>query len=138
MQSFTIDASVVLKWISREHEFNLEQAKQIFINAVQKKYTLITPSLLKAEISNILLKKKKLSVPQIKKGLSIIKKANLIYTELHDSLIDKSVLLAQEYNLSVYDGIYLATAELSKTLLISDDEKGHGKINNVILLKNFK
>ena len=49
-----------------------------------------------------------------------------------------AIKLAHQYDLSVYDGIYLATADQSKTQLISDDEKGHGKIKKVILIKDFK
>ena len=137
MQIFTIDASVALKWVTHEKELNLEQAKYIFMKSVKRNITLIAPTLLKAEVANILLKKKKLSMASTKKALMIIKKANVIFTELNDSLINVSLYFADKYNLSVYDGIYLATSHLSQTPLISDDEKGHGKIKEVVLLKNF-
>lgn len=138
MKSYTIDASVALKWVSHEKEFNLETAKQIFISGVQRKIALIAPTLLKAEVANILLKKKKLTVANTKKALEIIKKANVIFTELNDPLIKISLKFAKKYDLSVYDGIYLAVSQLSRSPLISDDEKGHGKIKEVLLLKSIK
>lgn len=137
MNSFTIDASVVLKWVTYENELNLESAEQIFKNGLLKKLTLVAPTLLKAEVSNILLKKKKLTVSRIKNALKLISKTNMIFAELNNSLINKAIILAKKYDLSVYDGIYLATSELSRAPLITDDEKGLGKINKVILLKNY-
>ena len=138
MQTFTIDASIALKWVTFEKELYLDKAKQIFINGVKKKIILISPTLLKAEVANILLKKKKFSVRNVQKALRNIISANIIFTELNDSLINKAISLAKKYDLSVYDGIYLATSEFSKALLLSADEKGHGKIKEVILLKNLK
>ena len=138
MQSFTIDAPVVLKWISHKNEPHLEQAKYFFLNGIQRKIHLIAPSLLKAEVTNILLKKKKLSVVHTRKALKIIGKSNIIFTELSDSLVIIAIKLAHQYDLSVYDGIYLACAEQSESILITDDEKGLGKINKVILLKNLE
>lgn len=138
MQSFTIDASVALKWVSGKDELLLEKAKNVFTQAVNKEITLITPTLLKAEVTNILLKKKKISVKDVQKALTIINRTNIIYVELTDKLIKKAIAQADKYDLSVYDGIYLACANLSKTALISADVKGHGKIKNVILLKDFR
>lgn len=138
MQSFTIDASIALKWVSYENELHIDKAKQIFISGVKKKIILISPTILKAEVANILLKKKKLSVKNIYKALNNIFNSNIIFTELNDSLIYKALKLAEKYDLSVYDGIYLATSEFSKAPLISADEKGHGKVKEVIMLKNFK
>ena len=71
MQIFTIDASVALKWVTHEKELNLEQAKYIFMKSVKRNITLIAPTLLKAEVANILLKKKKLSMASTKKALMI-------------------------------------------------------------------
>jgi predicted nucleic acid-binding protein len=137
MKTFTIDASVVLKWFSEENELYIAESRKVFINSVKRKITLLAPTLLKAEVSNILLKKKGFSKTQIQEALSIINKTHIVYIELSDSLIHKAVSEASKYNLSVYDGIYSAVALLSRTNLISDDNKGHGKLENVILLKDF-
>jgi len=62
MQSFTVDASIALKWVSLEKELYLDKARLLFTKAVKKEIILIAPTLLKAEFANVLLKKKKLSV----------------------------------------------------------------------------
>jgi len=121
-----------------EKELYLDKARLLFTKAVKKEIILIAPTLLKAEFANVLLKKKKLSVASCQKALQIINKANIIYTELTDLLIKMAIKLAAKYELSVYDGIYIATAEFTSSRLVSDDEKGHGKIKDVILLKDLE
>ena len=125
--------------ISAENgEKDPESAKRIFELAVERKIQLISPTLLKAEVANVLLKKKKLDPEDVKIVFSIIAKTGLVYTGLSDKLILEAITVADKYDLSVYDGIYLACAKFSGTTLISADEKGHGKIEGVILLKDFK
>lgn len=93
---------------------------------------------MKAEITNILLKKKKISAKNTQKAIEVINKTNLLYIELTDKITNEAIRQADKYDLSVYDGIYAACAKFSKTLLISADEKDHGKLKNVILLKDFR
>lgn len=138
MNSITVDASIVLKWISIKNEPYLDKAQDLFNSAVERKIILCAPTLLKLEVTNILLKKKKLTTKECQKALNIIQNANISYVELTDTLVNDSTEKADRYNLSVYDGIYVAVSEFLGNQLLSADEKGHGKIKNVLLLKDFE
>ena len=138
MKIYTIDASVVIKWVSKEREEQLAKAHDLYKQAIENKIRLIAPSLLQLEVSNILLKKKKLKPNTIIKLWKLINEAMILYIDLSENILKKTLLLAEKNNLSVYDGLYLAIAHESKTKLISADVKGHGKIREVVLLKNWK
>ncbi len=137
MNVYTIDASVVIKWVSRKREQQLVKARDLYQQAVEGKVKLVAPSLLQVEVSNILLKKKKLKPNTIIKLWQLINEAMILYVDLSETILKKSLSLAEKYDLSVYDGLYLAVAHESKTKLISADVKGHGKIGEVVLLENW-
>lgn len=137
MKIYTIDASVVVKWVSKERERQLTKAHDLYQQAVEGKIKLIAPSLLQIEVSNILLKKKKLKPNTIIKLWRLINEAMILYVDLSETILKRSLSLADKNNLSVYDGLYLAIAHESKTKLISADVKGHGKIREVVLLENW-
>ena len=137
MQSFTIDASIALKWVSTKNESNISEAGQLFARAINRKIVFSAPTLLKVEVANILLKKKKIRVKECHEAIETINKANISYIELTDTLVKEAVRQSSKYNLSVYDGVYVATSYFLENQLLSADEKGHGKIKGVILLKNL-
>ena len=137
MDFYTIDASVVIKWVSRQREQQLVKARDLYKQAVEGKIKLVAPSLLQVEVSNILLKKKKLKPNTIVKLWQLINEEMILYVDLSETILKKSLSLAEKHDLSVYDGLYLAIAHESKTKLISADVKGHGKIGVVVLLENW-
>jgi predicted nucleic acid-binding protein len=137
MQHFTVDASVILKWIGGDNEPDYDQAKILFDQNWNQLISLIAPDLLKIEVANVLLKKKHLSPHEVHQFIRLLDQSNTLFIPTTNSLLDLATKLAHQYDLSVYDGIYLATAQESDTMLISADTKHHGPLPQVILLSDL-
>jgi predicted nucleic acid-binding protein len=137
-----VDTSVSVKWFLTDDERFTDKAENILIDYYKNKIRIISPQLMLFEISNVL--KNKISENEIKKAniMDILFNMGIIcITDINT--LENAVKNAYEYNLSVYDGIFLATAQHYRGKLVTDDEKlfknysRKSKDNGVILLKDY-
>ena len=63
-----IDASVVLKWFDLADEEGRELARRVYSDIVEGKVKAAAPEFLMVEVVNILIRKKKVSGENLKKG----------------------------------------------------------------------
>lgn len=136
---FVLDASVIIKWYVEEGEQNLEKSDRILKLLEDGRIGLVEPDLVWMEIANVLSVSKKWRTEQVRIGLSRLEELNLRMIRAEGKLVGDAVEYSQQYQISVYDGIYLAVAKNAGGKLISDNTKHHGKIKDgsVILLKDF-
>lgn len=122
MNQLVLDSSVIIKWFSSDKEEHFETAKNLFLAAVERRIEIYVPELLIYEISNVLLKSKKLAPEEIKKSISHLRKLNLHIITLNRQLEQRMIEYAGKFNLTSYDAVYLALSDMLQINLISCDK----------------
>lgn len=117
-----IDASVVIKWVRDGEEFQ-ESALRILNNHVDRREEIVAPDLLLYEVINALITKARTSWSVIHKSLDIIIQAHImLYHPSEDDVVLASKL-ALKYKTTLYDMLYVVTAERFDTIFVTADEK---------------
>ena len=139
MLTFVLDTSVIVKWFHQEDESHVKQALQILQELQDEKITIILSSLVIVELLNALVKGGHFSQNEVKITLQKLFKLPLIFHDKNLHLIETTAEFMSKYNITSYDALFLAMAKQEKCKLISDDNKGHGKITDgsVIMLKDY-
>ena len=138
-----LDTSVIVKWFFKDDEKNIKKADLILKQYLNNEIKIIIPELSAFELANVLRNK--------------IQKYQNVNLEIIDRLynlgiifnIDKEILkiatkIAADINESVYDCIFIATAERFNCKLVTDDNslflnyKGYSNRKiEIILLQNY-
>lgn len=132
-QKKVVDASVILKWFIKEKDS--EKALELREDYIFGRIILIVPELMFLEVINAL-RYKKLNPEKI----SYVNKS-LWESEFHihksdQFIIEKAINIAIEYNITIYDALYVSIAQLHNAFLITADSKLY-KIPNVIALEKI-
>jgi predicted nucleic acid-binding protein len=140
MTKYVVDASVCLKWVIKENDF--ETARNILRRAHDGEFSLLAPELLVYEIVNALssgVLRGKFTKAQ---SLAIIKEfLTVIPTTI--TLVDKLPVCIEnclKYGISGYDSAYVTLAKDNGLVLISSDLKLVTKINDpavAVFLNDF-
>lgn len=113
-----VDASVAVQWIAEEDTSSLSET-------LLTRSDLVAPDLLLIEVANALRRKVyvgDISIDHAKAGLQFIReKVQLERTSAE--ILDRALELAELMYHPVYDCIYLAMAERSKTILVTYDQE---------------
>lgn len=139
VKTYVLDTSVVLKWYNQENEKNTAPALQILQDFKEEKIDLIFPDLLPVEVANAFLKGKKLPAKEVKNIIRNLFALPVIIKEPTANAVLQAVELVEKTNITMYDALFIATAQIENCLLISDDQKGHGKFNKdvVMMLRSY-
>ena len=132
-QKKVIDASVILKWFSKE--IDSDKALKLKESHLSKEFILITPEFLILEIMNALRYKEK-DKNKVKEANKALQDIQLNTKLLTKELIDKAIENSYEYNITIYDSLYIALAQFNGCPLITADKELY-KIPNVIPLENY-
>ncbi len=119
-QAKVLDASVVVKWFSEEE--NSDKAINLKESYLNGEIILIIPILTKIEILNAL-RYKKNSEEYLKKVNEDLENLQIKIAEINNNLLDKAVEISLKYNLTIYDSIYVAIAQLYGCQLITADKE---------------
>lgn len=140
MITYILDTSVVLKWFNQTGENDVNLARKIYSDFTSGNIRVIIPSLLFLELLNVLLKAKKINARQITKLVKNLFLLPFVIKAPTETVLEKACHLAEKYELTVYDGLFLALAQEENCQLISADIKDHGKISNgsVLLLSDYQ
>jgi len=132
-QEKVIDASVVVKWFSKEK--NSDKAVKIKDDFLKGELSLIAPDLIISEVLNALRYKKK-----NEKELIFTNKTlwdfGLKLEHINQDVMSKTVENSVKYNITVYDALYITLAQIYGTFLITADKELY-KIPNVIALEKI-
>ena len=142
--TMVLDTSVIVKWFFKDDEENIKKADIILKQYLNNEIRIITPELSAFELANVLKNK--------------IKKYQNVNLDIIDKLynlgiifyIDKEILkfatkIATAINESVYDCIFIATAERFNCKLVTDDNSlfsNYAGYNSrkieILLLENYQ
>ncbi len=119
MKALVVDASVAVKWFVPE--IHSEAAGRI----LKSKWDLLAPDIIWAEVGNTLWKKIRRGEISAQEAMDIIKDFRRFPIQTYGSklLLDTAWHLAQEFGISVYDGMYLALAISRDCSLVTADRK---------------
>lgn len=116
-----LDASVVLKWFVNEADSG--QALRLRKEFYAGEREIVVPDLLLFEIANALRYNPTFSVDEIKEALDTLFGMGIEIVTPTFSLLEKTVELAREFDLTCYDATYLALAEELDFEFITADER---------------
>ena len=133
MVLLVLDTSVILKWF-KEEEYT-EAALKIKEEFIKGVHEIVVPDLLLYEFTNALRYQKFFNKTLIKKSLS-----NLIDLDLNIVLPTREMLfqaaeLANEYEITVYDAVFVVLARLIHATFVTGDKKLYEKIKKLKFVK---
>lgn len=139
MRTFVIDTSVAVKWFSGDRELRVKRAREILEKHAAGAVKIVLPEFLFLEFANVFLTAKNWTWENIASAVAKLKKLNIEIARTDTEIVILASKLAAKYGLSVYDGVYLATAEKNGGVVVSDNVKHHGKIKDgsVIMLSDL-
>lgn len=139
MTTFVLDTSVVVQWFEESGEVHHKKAKQILKDAGNGKVNLLIPDLLLPEVLNALLVGKKCTLEETNSAVKELFNSPLIIIAVSQKVLEQTSVLMKQYSLASYDAYFLALAKYEECVLISDDQKAHGKIKdeNIIMLEDY-
>lgn len=133
--NLVIDASIVIKLYVPE--ILAEKAEELFYRVERDEIILIAPDLLYAETGNILWKKyrlQELTTQEVKEISDAIVSLPL-RIEPSRPLIQLAIDLGIAYDITVYDALYVSTAKIYETKLVTADRKLIDVLKRTPLLK---
>ncbi len=122
-----IDTSVIIKWLNKVNEDNIEEADQIMNSALKGKIELFAPELAKYEIGNVLLRGKQLSLDQAYISLITVYSLPINFITESEELARETYSLASELNITYYDASFMSLAKYYNAILLTDNVKHQGK-----------
>lgn len=119
MTEVVLDASVVLKWFRTAGEQNVEAARAVRAEFEAGKAVAFAPPLLFLEILNIAGCRWRLPAPQLKQIASTLPNVGVQLVEPDLAVVARWII----EGLTAYDAAYVAVAEQTGALLITDDRE---------------
>lgn len=119
-----LDSSIIAKWFIDEEKS--QQARKIYHEAQKTGTTIYAPSLAHYEIGNVLLKKK---MPAIHAHfiLQTLTESPIIWIDMTMQITKRTYDIAQMYEMTYYDAVFIACAESVGGKLVTANIKHQGK-----------
>lgn len=130
---YVLDASVILKWYSKDREKNHDNAFKIREDFKNRTIDLLVPELLIYEITNVLRYKGALEEKLILNAIISIYEMGILMSANQD-IMEEAVRLARKYDITVYDSTYISFAKYLGCTLITADSK---LLQRIKLLSNI-
>ena len=125
-----IDASVAAKWFMKEEDSDI--ALKIRNEFLSGEIALIAPELIFIEVLNAL-RYKANNEESLSKANKDLWDLELTIEKLDENIMEKAIQMSLKYDVSIYDAIYVALADIHSAPLITAD-KELAKIPSVFLL----
>ena len=140
MEKLSLDSSVVIKWFSEEED--TDRALRILDAYINGSLDLLVSHLLFYEVINALRYKPDFTIENLKRAIEALFKLHVKIIGLDEKTMMLSAEIALEDDVTIYDAIPVATAEIEKATCITADEKTqYSKLKRrhpIILLKEYK
>jgi len=108
--SLVLDASVGVKWFSAKDEASLAQALAIRDAHIDGDALIVVPDLFFYEVANAIAQKKSIPSEAVQSAVANMFALGLTTVSIDSELLDASVTLSRQLNITVYDSIYIAAA----------------------------
>ncbi len=119
-KKIVVDSTIIIKWLNRHNELNIDQADKILGDVYAGKITLFAPELAKDEIGKILLQGKRLSQSESKTPLSLLFDLPIQFMTQSQKLSKESFAIAQAYGISYNESVFLALSEQESAIYVTD------------------
>ena len=139
-----LDTSVIVKWFFKDNEKNRVKADVILNQYLDNKIKIIIPELSVFELANVLRNKIKKHKDEQLDIIDRLYKMGIIFY-IDKEILKNALKIAIDINESVYDCIFLATAEYFNGKFITDDNSLFSNYNSykkkkiqIFTLENYK
>jgi predicted nucleic acid-binding protein len=125
MNRFILDASVAFKWVVSEGEGLREEALELLDRYAKGRVRFVVPDLFWAEIGNILWKavrQRRLSLRLAEEAIVDLRGHGFPTVGCHE-LLSEALVMADAFDRSVYDCLYIALAVKTKAHFVTADER---------------
>ena len=135
-----VDSSVILKWLYRENEANLDVADALLKSSWGGKVILLAPELAKYEAGNVLLTAKKLTVEQGKEAMEVLYALPIRFIPESEPIAKETFVLGVQGGVTYYDVSFAALAKQEDAVLVTANPKHQTKIQGVkvVALEEYK
>ena len=120
--AYVVDASVAVKWFVREREVERAAAFALRRRHIEGKSRMIVPELFLLEVPNAIKAGRKAREGELASVLDTLHDMDLQVERHSWDVLRKANAIAWAYNLTWYDGIYVALAEVLGYPLVTADE----------------
>lgn len=127
-----LDASVILKWFLRD-EPGASAALELRGHHLAGRERVAVPDLLTYEVANVFVLSARLSNGELNDAWDDLLATELDVRRLGTKEMRRSMALAREARITVYDASYVALAEALGTMLVTADHKLARKLEDVDL-----
>lgn len=125
MEKVVIDASVLVKFFSLDER---DKAIETILNQIkEKKLSLALPDISIYELVNSLKLSKDFNSEEIYAAVLTLLEIKPQIVKFSLPLLKRILLIIKRYPLTVYDALYIASAEIGKIPLLTADYKHHQK-----------
>ena len=131
MDPYVVDTSIVVKWFNTKDENFVSQAQRLLHDAQLEEISLFTPDLAVYELSNALLKGKKLAAAEVYEGFTKLLALPVAIVSYSTAIVLRAASFAEQYNLSVYDATFLAFAAIKRCPLITENVRHQGIVKEI-------
>lgn len=121
------DSSVMVKWLNKDKEDNLEQSSKLLEEALDGKIELLAPELARYEVGNVLLKTKKLTPQEASISLGTAYAIPVTFVSETEDLAKQTFELAYKHSLTYYDAAFLSLAKQYDATVVTDNIKDQGR-----------
>lgn len=128
-----IDASVALKWFVNE-PIGQESSDKILLQIENDPRLFAVPDLFFAEMLHILCRIFK-EEKQVKESMTILETLGFERIGLGHELLQLATEISLKYEISGYDAIYVASAQLLKGQWYTFDQKAHKRLHHLNISK---
>ena len=122
-KSAVVDASILIKLLSREREGLVAEA-ECFCSLIKRgKIQAFAPTFLLVEILNVLSAKKHFTEEGVINSLEWLKRLGIVFVDLNIAETDKLTGLCYQHDLTACDALYLLLAKNLGCKLVTEDKK---------------
>lgn len=133
-----LDASVAVKWFSEKNEAHIESAVKIQDQKISGLLEIIVPDLFFLEVLNAFLTKSGFGPGDISIIQQSLQKLNLKIAYPDNAILEDTVKIASDNDLTIYDSLYIAVARVYEAPLYTEDKKILSFKNKYKLIKHIK
>ncbi len=119
-KKIVVDSTVIIKWLNRNNEQNIDQADKVLEDVYAGKTSLFAPELAKEEIGKVLLLGKRLTQTESKTPLSLLYDLPIQFMPLSRELSKESYAIAQAYGLDYNESVFLALSEQKSAIYVTE------------------
>ncbi len=126
--SLVLDASSIVKWFVKEQESDeMCKIRDLFLEG---KLAIYIPSLVFVELANALRYVKNFTASDV---INAVKALKLLHLNVvgNDEILDEAIKIAFNYNITVYDALYVALAKITSSKLVTYDKELLTKFSDI-------